>query len=41
MKESTAYYNQDAKPGSLAAKANMVREYNEKEYQKIVRKGIG
>ena len=30
MKESTAYYNQDAKPGSLAAKANMVQKYNEK-----------
>lgn len=29
-KESTAYYNQDAKPGSLAAKANMVAKYNEK-----------
>ena len=30
MKESTAYYNRDAKPGSLAAKANMVQKYNEK-----------
>lgn len=29
-KESTAYYNQNAKPGSLAAKANMVKKYNEK-----------
>ncbi|MCI9637017.1 MAG: YidC/Oxa1 family membrane protein insertase [Hungatella sp.] len=29
-KESTAYYNQDAKPGSLAAKANMVQKYNER-----------
>ena len=29
-KESTAYYNKDAKPGSLAAKANMVQKYNEK-----------
>lgn len=29
-KESTAYYNQNAKPGSLAAKANMVQKYNEK-----------
>ncbi|MCI8887491.1 MAG: YidC/Oxa1 family membrane protein insertase [Hungatella sp.] len=28
--ESTAYYNQNAKPGSLAAKANMVQKYNEK-----------
>lgn len=30
VKESTSYYNQDAKPGSLAAKANMVQKYNEK-----------
>lgn len=30
MKESNSYYNQDAKPGSLAAKANMVAKYNEK-----------
>ncbi len=30
IKESTAYYNQNAKPGSLAAKANMVQKYNEK-----------
>ena len=29
-KESTEYYNQNAKPGSLAAKANMVKMYNEK-----------
>lgn len=29
-KESTEYYNKDAKPGSLAAKANMVAKYNEK-----------
>ena len=29
-KESTEYYNQNAKPGSLAAKANMVQKYNEK-----------
>lgn len=29
-KESTAYYNANAKPGSLAAKANMVAKYNEK-----------
>ena len=25
IKESTEYYNQNAKPGSLAAKANMVK----------------
>ena len=30
MKKSTDYYNQNAKPGSLAAKANMVKQYNEK-----------
>jgi len=31
--ESSAYYNANAKPGSLAAKANMVAKYNEK-YEK-------
>lgn len=30
MKDSTEYYNQNAKPGSLAAKAAMVQKYNEK-----------
>ncbi len=30
VKESTEYYNKDPKPGSLAAKANMVKKYNEK-----------
>ena len=30
IKESTEYYNQNAKPGSLAAKANMVKMYNER-----------
>ncbi len=30
IKESTEYYNQNAKPGSLAAKAGMVQKYNEK-----------
>lgn len=30
IKESTEYYNANAKPGSLAAKANMVKMYNEK-----------
>lgn len=29
-KESTTYYNANAKPGSLAAKAGMVAKYNEK-----------
>ena len=31
IKRSTEYYNQNAKPGSLAAKANMVKQYNEKK----------
>lgn len=30
LKEATEYYNKNAKPGSLAAKANMVKQYNEK-----------
>ena len=30
VEESNSYYNADAKPGSLAAKANMVAKYNEK-----------
>ena len=30
MKDSTEYYNMDAKPGSLASKAAMVQKYNEK-----------
>ena len=30
IKESTSYYNTSAKPGSLAAKANMVKLFNEK-----------
>lgn len=30
VKKATEYYNSNAKPGSLAAKANMVRQYNEK-----------
>lgn len=30
MKESNEYYNSNAKPGSLAAKAGMVAKYNEK-----------
>lgn len=28
--EATAYYSKNAKPGSIAAKANMVKQYNEK-----------
>ena len=30
LKKANEYYSQKAKPGSIAAKANMVREYNEK-----------
>ncbi len=30
LKKSTEYYNKGVKPGSLAAKANMVKMYNEK-----------
>ena len=30
VEDSTAYYNQNAKPGSLASKVNMVQKYNEK-----------
>ena len=31
MKQATEYYNKNAaKPGSMAAKANMVRDYNER-----------
>ncbi len=33
-KESTEYYNKNAKPGSLASKANMVQMYNEKNEKK-------
>ncbi len=33
-KESTEYYNKNAKPGSLASKANMVQLYNEKNEKK-------
>ncbi len=30
IKKSTEYYSQNAKPGSMMAKANMVKQYNEK-----------
>lgn len=30
IKKATEYYNKNAKPGSLASKANMVKQYNEK-----------
>ena len=33
-KESTEFYNQNAKEGSLASKANMVQLYNEKNEKK-------
>ena len=34
MKKATAYYNEDAKPGSLASKANMVKKFEEKNLKK-------
>ncbi len=34
IKKSTAYYNDNAKPGSLAAKANMVKKFDEKNAKK-------
>jgi YidC/Oxa1 family membrane protein insertase len=30
IRKSTEYYNKNAKPGSLASRANMVKQYNEK-----------
>jgi YidC/Oxa1 family membrane protein insertase len=30
IKKATAYYNENAKPGSLASKANMVKKFEEK-----------
>ncbi len=30
VKKATEYYNRNAKPGSIASKANMVKQYNEK-----------
>ena len=30
VRKSTEYYNKNAKPGSIASKANMVKQYNEK-----------
>ncbi len=30
IRKSTEYYNKNAKPGSIASKANMVKQYNEK-----------
>lgn len=34
VRKSTEYYNKNAKPGSMMAKANMVRQYNEKNNKK-------
>ena len=34
IRKSTEYYNQNAKPGSMMAKANMVNQYNEKNNKK-------
>ena len=34
MKKATAYYNENAKPGSLASKANMVKMFEEKNTKK-------
>lgn len=34
LKKANDYYSKNAKPGSMAAKANMVREYNEKNSKK-------
>ena len=34
IKIATAYYNENAKPGSIAAKANMVKKYDEKNGKK-------
>jgi YidC/Oxa1 family membrane protein insertase len=31
---TTAYYNSNAKPGSLASKANMVKKFEEKNEKK-------
>jgi len=34
IKKSTAYYNENAKPGSLASKANMVKKFDERNQKK-------
>lgn len=34
VRKSTEYYNQNAKPGSMMSKANMVKQYNEKNNKK-------
>lgn len=38
IEESTAYYNQNARPGSLASKANMVKAFDEKNAGKTGKK---
>ncbi len=39
VKESTEYYNMNAEPGSLAAKAAMVAKYNEKQAKRNEKRG--
>lgn len=34
IKKATAYYNENAKPGSIASKANMVKKFDEKNLKK-------
>ena len=34
IKKATAFYNENAKPGSLASKANMVKKFEEKNLKK-------
>lgn len=34
IKKATAYYNENAKPGSIASKANMVKKFEEKNMKK-------
>lgn len=34
IKKATAYYNENAKPGSIASKANMVKKFEEKNIKK-------
>ena len=34
VRKSTEYYSKNAKQGSIAAKANMVKQYNEKNNRK-------
>ena len=34
IRKSTEYYNKNSKQGSIASKANMVKQYNEKNNRK-------